>query len=92
MFSLSADVTRSACVAAAGMALLDAAEEAERLQPRDPILVDLSEARRFEPMPGDEARFVDSEEVRRALRRPISGAPEDAHHILLAVVAAVARR
>lgn len=88
-FSLSADVNGSSRIADAGMALLDAAVLASRLAPDDPMLVALSEAGLFESMPGGRARVVETPELLRALRRPISGAARDADHILRAIVVAL---
>lgn len=81
-FSLSADATDEQHVAAAGMALLDAAELAERLPSTDRHLVALTRSGRFEAMPGGTSRFLETPEVRAALQRPLSGAEQSGVQIL----------
>jgi hypothetical protein len=88
-FSLSADVNGSQRIADAGMALLDAAILAEHLGPDDPRLVAMSQAGLFESMPHDQARVLETPEVRRALQRPISGSARDGDHILRAIISAI---
>jgi hypothetical protein len=85
-FSLSADVNEADQIARAGMALLDAASAAEALPADDPTLVALSEAGRFESMPGNVARFVETPRVRAAVQRPISGTPMTGEQILSLLV------
>lgn len=87
-FSFSADALDSADTAQAGMALLDAAERAERLAPDDPVLVVLSEAGHFESMPGGHARFVETVEVRHAVLRLVVGPDFDGGQILSAIASA----
>jgi hypothetical protein len=72
-FSLSADVTAQQHVARAGMALLDAAAIAENLTRTDPCLNQLSEAGYYESMPDMGVRFVETEAVRAAVQRSLSG-------------------
>jgi hypothetical protein len=85
-FSLSADVNEADQIAQAGMALLDAASTAEALPADDPTLIALSEAGRFESMPGGKARFVETPRLRAAVQRPISGAPMAGAQILALLV------
>ena len=85
-FSLSADVNDEQHIAAAGMALLDAARLAERLSSTDERLIALSDAGRFETMPDSKARFIETDELRAAVQRPISGAPMSGHDILTLLV------
>lgn len=89
--SLSADVTGHLHLADVGMALLDAAGLAQRMRGDDTVLMRLSEAGCFEPMPDGGARFVSSGEIRRALLRPISGDAEAGAAILGSVVLAAGR-
>jgi hypothetical protein len=84
--SLSADVNEAHQIAQAGMALLDAAATAETLPAEDPTLIALSEAGRFETMPGNKARFVETPRLRAAVQRPISGAPMAGQQILALLV------
>lgn len=86
-FSLSADSTDEQHIATAGMALLDAADVAEQLRPVDPRLAALTRAGRFESMPGGGSTFVETNGVRRAIQRPLSGAPMSGEEILDLVVA-----
>ena len=88
-FSLSADVTTQQHVARAGMALLDAAALAENLTRSDPTLARLSEAGYYETMPDLALRFVETDRMRAALRRPLSGEPMTGRDILV-LIAAVA--
>jgi DNA-binding MurR/RpiR family transcriptional regulator len=88
-FSLSADVTTQQHVADAGMALLDAAAIAENLTRSDPTLTRLSEAGCYESMPDLEVRFVETEAVRAAIQRPLSGEPMTGRDIVT-LIAAVA--
>jgi hypothetical protein len=85
-FSMAADVNDEDHVAGAGMALLDAAVLAERLLPDDERLTSLSLAGRFESMPGGAARFLETEEVRAAVQRPLAGPPMAGSDILALVV------
>jgi len=85
-FSLSADVNDEQLIARAGMALLDAAMIAEKLSARDGRLTALSEAGRFETMPGGGARFVETAELRAAIQRPLSGTPLSGHDIVALLV------
>lgn len=85
-FSLSADVNGADQIAQAGMALLDAASMAEKLPTDDPTLIALSEAGRFESMPGNKARFVETPQLRAAVQRPIAGAPMAGEQILALLV------
>jgi hypothetical protein len=86
-FSLSADSTGEPHIAAAGMALLDAAALAERLPSTDRRLEALSGAGRFETMPEGASRFVESPDVRAVVQRPLSGSPSSAEEILALLVA-----
>jgi hypothetical protein len=81
-FSLSADSTGEQHIASAGMALLDAAEVAERLPPVDPRLATLTRAGRFESMPDGRSTFLETDSMRRAIQRPLSGAPMSGEEIL----------
>lgn len=85
-FSLSADVNQADQIAQAGMALLDAAAKAETLAADDPTLTALSEAGCFETMPDNQARFVETPQLRAAVQRPISGAPMAGEQILALLV------
>ncbi|TDD66348.1 hypothetical protein E1262_22350 [Jiangella aurantiaca] len=87
-FSFSADALDSADTARVGMTLLDAAQRAEQLAPDDPIIVVLSEAGHFEPMPGGHARFVETVEIRHAVLRLVVGPAIDANQILAAIASA----
>ena len=64
------------------MALLDAAALAEHLPAADRRLLALSLAERFETMPDGASRFIETQDVRAALRRPISGASMTGEQIL----------
>jgi hypothetical protein len=88
-FSLTADVTTQQHVAHAGMALLDAAAIAEHLTRTDPSLARLTEAGCYESMPDLGVRFVETEAVRAAVQRPLSGEPMTGRDILM-LIAAVA--
>lgn len=85
-FSMSSDVHDEPHIARAGMALLDAARLAEELSPSDPRLVALSEAGRFESMPDDTARFLETPAVRAAVQRPLAGVPMSGSEILVLLV------
>lgn len=85
-FSLSADVNDAQGTAHAGMALLDAAALAERLGPTDQILKALSEAGRFETTPDSGATFLETDELRAAIQRPLAGRRMTGHEILALVV------
>lgn len=90
-FSLSADVNQAEQIAHAGMALLDAAAIAETLQADDPTLIALSEAGHFETMPDQQARFLETPQLRAAVQRPISGAPMAGEQILALLVHSAGR-
>ena len=81
-FSLSADVTTQQHVARAGMALLDAAAIAEQLPTNHRVLDQLSAARCFVSLPGGGTRLVETDQVRAAVRRPLSGDPMSGLEIL----------
>jgi hypothetical protein len=85
-FSLSADVSNEHHIAAAGMALLDAATIAERFSPTDERLTALSEAGCFETMPDNKARFLETAELRAAVQRPLAGTPMSGREILALLV------
>ena len=68
------------------MALLDAAAMAETMPADDPTLTALSEAGRFETMPDNQARFLETPQLRAAVQRPISGAPMRGEQILALLV------
>lgn len=85
-FSLSADVNDSQDTAHAGMALLDAAALAEELGPTDEVLKTLSEAGRFETMPDNTATFLETDDLRAAIQRPLVGSRMTGHEILALVV------
>lgn len=89
--SLSADMTGLEHLVRVGLALLDAAALAEDLQRDDPILRQLSEAGCFESMPYGRAAFLSTDDIRRAIRRPISGADETGEDILHSIVSACGR-
>lgn len=91
MLSLSADVTDHQYLADVGMALLDAALLAQGLAHNHPILAQLSEAGHFESLPDQRAQFLSTEEIRRAILRPISGLPEPAATIIESVISAAGR-
>ena len=91
-FSLSADVNDADQIAQAGMALLDAAAIAETLPTDDPTLIALSEAGRFESMPGDKAHFVETPRLRAVVQRAISGAPMAERQILALLVDSAGNR
>jgi hypothetical protein len=74
-----------------GLALLDAAALAEGMVADDPVLVSLSEAGCFESMPDQQAIFVNSEEIQRAILRPVSGVSEPGPTILTNVAVAAGR-
>lgn len=81
-FSLAADSTGEHHIASAGMALLDAAAMAERLPTNDRRLKALSEAGRFEAMPGGTSRFVETNDLRSVVQRPLAGSPMTGEQIL----------
>ena len=85
-FSLSADVNDAQETAHAGMALLDAAALAAQLRPTDKILTALSEAGRFETVPDGKAVFVETDELRAAIQRPLLGSRMTGHEILVLVL------
>jgi hypothetical protein len=85
-FSLSADVNDAHKIARAGMALLDAATIAETFRTDDPTLQALSEAGRFESMPDDTARFLETAPLRAAIQRPITGSAMTGRQILTLMV------
>jgi hypothetical protein len=85
-FSLSADATGEQHIASAGMALLDAAQVAERLTRGDARLATLTRAGRFESMPDGTSRFLETDSVRRVIQRPLSGTPMSGAEILDLVV------
>jgi hypothetical protein len=87
-FSLSADVTTQQHVALAGMALLDAASIAEHLPSGHHVLTQLSEAGCFESLADGGTRFVESEQLRAAVQRPLSGVPMSGLDILELLTAA----
>lgn len=87
-FSFSADALDSPDTARAGMTLLDAATRAERLAADDPVIVALSEAGHFEPMPDGHARFVETVEIRHTVLRLIVGPTFDGVQVLTAIVSA----
>lgn len=89
--SFSAEVTGHMHLVHVGMALLDAAALAENLGTGDPLLQRLSEAGRFESMPDDRARFVSTEEIQRAILRPVAGTAEAGRVILRSVETAAGR-
>ena len=72
------------------MALLDAAALAEHLPATDRRLLTLSLAERFETMPDGASRFLETQDVRAALRRPVSGASMTGEQILNLLVAIAA--
>jgi hypothetical protein len=86
-FSLSADTTGEQHIASAGMALLDAAEVAERLSAVDARLATLTRAGRFECQQDGTSRFLETDSVRRAIQRPLSGVPMSGAEILDLLVA-----
>jgi hypothetical protein len=81
-FSLSADAADEQRTASAGMALLDAAHAAGRMPRTDPRLAALTRSGHFEPMPGGGSRFVETDAIRRAIQRPLSGTPMSGDEIL----------
>jgi hypothetical protein len=87
-FSMSADVNDEQHVAAAGMALLDAADLAEGMRSEDQRLLSLSEAGCFETMPKGGAVFVETDAIRAAIQRPLVGTAMSGSEILTLVVAA----
>ena len=89
-FSLSADTTQMSTTAEAGMALLDAASVAEAMQPGDPRLTKLSEAGLFESMPGGQATFVETPEIRALICRPLASEATRGVAIIAQLVAAAA--
>lgn len=86
-FSLSADSTNEQHIAAAGMALLDAAALADSMLPTDGRLLELSLAGRFETMGEGSSTFVETPELRAAVQRPLSGTPMTGAEILALLVA-----
>ena len=89
--SLSAEMTGLSHLVNVGLALLDAAALAEALNSDDPILQQLSEAGCFESMPQGRAAFLGTDDIRRAIRRPVSGADETGEDILHSIVVACGR-
>lgn len=83
---MSADVNDEQHIAAAGMALLDAADAAEGLQADDLRLAALSESGCFEAMPDGSAVFLETRAVRAAMQRPLSGQPMSGADILTLLV------
>jgi hypothetical protein len=91
-FSLSADITDLSTTADAGMALLDAAAIADSMHSDDPRLKALSAAGLFESAPDGQAIFVETVDVRAAIRRPIASGPQDGPAILTLLVNTAALR
>jgi hypothetical protein len=85
-FSFSADSTNGQHIAAAGMALLDAAALAERLPATDRRLRRLSGAGCFETMHDGSSAFLETPDLRAAVQRPLSGAPMSGADILALLV------
>ena len=81
-FSLSADETGEPHIAAAGMALLDAAAVAEGLPETDARLEALSRAGCFEAMPGGSIRFLETFDLRAVVQRPLAGSPMSGEQII----------
>jgi hypothetical protein len=81
-FSLSADSTGEPHIAAAGMSLLDAAAVAEHLPVADPRLLALSRAGCFEAMPGGGIRFLETDDLRAVVQRPLAGSPMSGEQIV----------
>jgi hypothetical protein len=86
--SLSAEMTGHPYLVHVGMAMLDAAALAQDLDAGDPILLRLSQAGCFESMPDDRAKFVSTDEIQRAILRPVSGDAEAGATILQSIVTA----
>lgn len=86
---MSADTQNSSHIADAGMSLLDAATIAQDLSPLDPLLVEMSERRLFETMPGDGARVIESDDLGRSLSRSIIGRSRSGHDVLRDLLAAL---
>jgi hypothetical protein len=91
-FSFSADVNDAQDTARAGMALLDAAALAAQLSSSDVILRTLSEAGRFEMTPDRKAVFLETDELRAAIQRPLLGSQMTGYEILALVVKTARRR
>lgn len=89
-FSLSADTTHLSSTAEAGMALLDAASVAESMPPDDERIRKLSEAGLFESMPGGQATFLETPEIRALICRPLSSEAQSGVAIVAQLVAAAA--
>lgn len=86
--SLSAQMTGNFYLVHVGMAMLDAAVLAQDLKVDDPILLRLSQAGCFESMPGEKSKFVSTDEIQRAILRPVSGTAEAGATILQSIVTA----
>lgn len=91
-FSLSADISDMSTTASAGMALLDAAAVADSMRSDDPRITALSEAGLFESAPDGQATFVETMDIRAAIRRPIASGSQDASDILTLLVKTAALR
>jgi hypothetical protein len=89
-FSMSADVTGVQDTARAGMALLDAAVVADAMVTSDARLRVLSEAGLFESMPDGRARFMETQEIRAAILRPLVSDRQTGVQIIVGLVASIA--
>jgi hypothetical protein len=81
-FGLSAEANDSPHIADAGMALLAAADLAESLYSREPLLVQMSERGMFESMPDHGACVVARDAVSRFIRRGVLEGPRGPEAIL----------
>jgi hypothetical protein len=91
-FSMSADVNDAQGIADSGMALLDAAEIAERMSPSDERLTALSVAGHFESMPDGQARFVETPPLRAVIQRPLAGSAMSGSAVLETLVQTAVNR
>ncbi len=86
--SLSLEMTGFDRLVHVGMALLDAATQADSLCSEDRVLAELSDAGLFRPLPGGGLRFVATSEIQRVLLGPVHGDLESGEQVLAHLAAA----
>ena len=87
--SLSLEMTGFDRLVHVGLALLDAAAQADRLRPDDRVLAGLSDAGLFRLLPSGGLRFVATHEIQRVLLGPVHGDLESGEQVLAHLAAAV---
>ena len=90
--SLSLEMTGFERLVHVGMALLDAAAEADRWREGDESLTALSAAGLFRSSPGGALRFVADSRIQRVLLSPVHGELQTGEEVLAHLVAAAGDR